>query len=246
VDPLESDRKRRQLAGPVELDAALDAAAPVQLVLAAHEPKDPAAREVIARARALGVPVRLTSERSLRRLSRVDPAAEVLALVGGAPDVDRATVLASGGVVWLLVGVAYPGNTGFAIRLAEVSGAHAMFVDDAFLHEGRREALRASMRAERFMPVFWDSALGVVAGARAAGRRVLAIEDVGTSAPWEVDLTQPLLLIVGGERHGIPREVLAACDGVLRIPMRGFIPSYNLQAAMAVVVGEHLRQLAAS
>jgi tRNA G18 (ribose-2'-O)-methylase SpoU len=215
-------------------------------VLAAHEPKDPAAREVIARARALGVPVRLTSERSLRRLSRVDPAAEVLALVGGAPDVDRATVLASGGVVWLLVGVAYPGNTGFAIRLAEVSGAHAMFVDDAFLHEGRREALRASMRAERFMPVFWDSALGVVAGARAAGRRVLAIEDVGTSAPWEVDLTQPLLLIVGGERHGIPREVLAACDGVLRIPMRGFIPSYNLQAAMAVVVGEHLRQLAAS
>lgn len=244
MDPLESDRQRRQLAGPAQLGTAFDAAVPVRLVLAAREPKDPAVRKVLERARALGVPVRLTSERSLRRLSRVDPAAEVLALVGEAPDADRATVLTSGGVVWLLVGLAYPGNTGFAIRLAEVSGAHAVFVDGAFLHEGRREALRASMRAERFMPVFWEAALDVVAGARAAGRRVLAVEDVGTRSPWEVDLTQPLLLIVGGERHGIPQAVLAACDGALRIPMRGFIPSYNLQAAMAIVVGEQLRQLA--
>jgi len=236
---------RRQLAGPAELAAALEAGEPLRLVLAAREPKDPAVTLVAERARAAGVPVREASERSLRRLSRTDPAAELLGLVGPAPDAERGAVLASGGVVWLLVGLAYPGNTGFAIRLAEVSGAHAVFVDGAFLHEGRREALRASMRAERFMPVFWDAALDVVAGARAAGRRVLAVEDVGTQAPWEVDLTQPLLLIVGGERHGIPGEVLDACDGALRIPMRGFIPSYNLQAAMAIVVGEQLRQLAA-
>jgi tRNA(Leu) C34 or U34 (ribose-2'-O)-methylase TrmL len=39
--------------------------------------------------------------------------------------------------------------------------------------------------------------------------------------------------------------VLDACDGALRIPMRGFIPSYNLQAAMAMVAGERLRQLGA-
>jgi tRNA G18 (ribose-2'-O)-methylase SpoU len=69
---------------------------------------------------------------------------------------------------------------------------------------------------------------------------------VGTRAPHQVDLSEPLLLIVGGERQGIPREVLDACDGAIRIPMRGFIPSYNLQAAMAIVVGEHLRQLALS
>ena len=245
VDALESDHQRGQLAGPAEIGAALDAAAPVRLVLAAREPKDPAVCELVERARALRVPVRLTSEQSLRRLSRVDPPAEVLALVGAAPQADRAAVLDSRGCVWLLVGLAYPGNTGFAIRLAEVSGACGVFVDGAFLHEGRREALRASMRAERFMPVFWEPALEVVAAARAAGRRVLAIEDVGMHAPWEVDLGQPLLLIVGGERHGIPEAVLAACDGAIRIPMRGFIPSYNLQAAMAIVVGEQLRQLGA-
>jgi TrmH family RNA methyltransferase len=235
---------RRQLAGPAALSAALDAGDPVRLVLAARS-LGPEAAAAVDRAKALGVPVRETSERSLWRLSQTSPPAELLALVGGPPDADRETVLASGGLVWLLVGLAYPGNTGFAIRLAEVSGAHGVFVDGAFLHEGRREALRASMRADRFLPVFWEPALAVVAAARAAGRRVFAVEDVGTLAPAEVDLTAPLLVIVGGERHGIPEEVLRACDGVIRIPMRGFIPSYNVQAAMAIVAGEHLRQIGA-
>ena len=235
---------RRQLAGVGAVAAALDAGEPVRLVLVAKAPRDPAVGALVDRAKALGIRVRVTSERSLWRLSETSPPAEVLALVGGPPDADRETVLASGGLVWLLVGLAYPGNTGFAIRLAEVSGAQGVFVDGRFLHEGRREALRASMRADHFMPVLWEPAEGVIAGARAAGRRVLAVEDVGTRSPFEVDLTEPLLLIVGGERHGIPPEVLAACDGALRIPMRGFIPSYNLQAAMAIVVGEHLRQLA--
>jgi TrmH family RNA methyltransferase len=238
------DAPRRQLAGPRALATALDAGEPVRLVLAGRR-LGPEAAALVDRVKALGIPVRETSERSLWRLSQTSPPAELLALVGGPPDASREAVLASGGLVWLLVGLAYPGNTGFAIRLAEVSGAHGVFVDGAFLHEGRREALRASMRADRFMPVFWEPALPVVAAARAAGRRVLAVEDVGTLAPADVDLTMPLLLIVGGERHGIPEDVLQACDGAIRIPMRGFIPSYNLQAAMAAVASERLRQLGA-
>jgi tRNA G18 (ribose-2'-O)-methylase SpoU len=233
---------RRQLAGPAELEAALDQGAPVRLVLAAREPGDPAARAAVERARAAGVPVRAASAASLRRLSRIEPPAEVLALVGPPADASAEEALAGDGVAWLLVGLAYPGNTGFAIRLAEVSGADAVFVDAAFQHEGRREALRASMRADHFLPVFWEPALEVIERARRAGRRVLAVEDVGTMAPWEVDLCQPLLLLIGGERHGIPQPVLDACDGAIAIPMRGFIPSYNLQAAMGIVVGEQLRQ----
>ena len=235
---------RRPLAGPEALEAALDAGLPVRLVLTAHAPRDPAVRAAVARAHAAGVAVRRASANSLWRLGPPGAQAEVLALVGPDPAASRETVLAAGGAAWLLVGSAYAGNTGFALRTAEVSGADGIFVANDFDHEGRREALRASMRADRFLPVFWEPAPGVVRDARAAGRRVLAVEDVGREAPWEVDLTQPVLLVVGGERHGIPAEVLDACDGVLRIPVRGFIPSYNLQAAMAMVAGERLRQLA--
>lgn len=234
---------RRQLSGADEVTRALDTGAPLRLLLVAEDIVDPAARAVVERALELGIPVRPTSARSLWRLGKADPPAEILGLVGPAPDAPREQVLAGAGCAWLLVGLAYPGNTGFAIRAAEVAGADAVFVDAALLHEGRREALRASMRADRFLPVFWEPAGEAIAAARAAGRRILAVEDVGDRAPWQVDLTVPLLLVLGGERHGIPEEVLDACDGALRIPMQGFIPSYNLQAAMAMVAGERLRQL---
>ncbi len=248
-DPLneaaaDPDRNRVQLAGAAEIEAALDAGRPVRLLLTAEAPADPAARAVIVRARAAGIEVRTTSANSLWRLGKLDPPPDVLALVGPDPGDSRADVLGAGGCVWSLVGLAYPGNTGFAIRAAEVSGAAGVFIDGSFLHEGRREALRASMRADRFMPVFWEPAASTLADARAAGRRVLAIEDVGTLAPWDLDLTGPALFVLGGERHGIPSAVLDACDEVLRLPMHGFIPSYNLQAAMAMVAGERLRQLA--
>ncbi|MGH7287190.1 MAG: RNA methyltransferase substrate-binding domain-containing protein, partial [Myxococcota bacterium] len=103
--PPRSDPPRRQLAGSAEIDAALDAGALLRLVLTAREPKDPAVVRVVERAGDAGVPVRVASEASLRRLSRTDPPAEVLALVGPPPDADRETALASGGLVWLLVGL---------------------------------------------------------------------------------------------------------------------------------------------
>lgn len=244
--PRVSEPQRRQIAGPRELTAALDAGEPVRLVLHAREPQDAAVRAVIERARAAGIAVRETSAKSLWRLGKCTPPPEVMAVVGADPAALPDDSLGGSGVAWLLTGIAYPGNAGFAIRLAEVSGAACVFVDSGFAHESKREALRASMRADRFFPVHWEPALTAIARAKRAGRRVLAIEDVGSDAPWEVDLRGPLLLVVGGERHGIESNVLAACDGAVRIPMRGFIPSYNLQAAMAMVAGERLRQLGAT
>lgn len=256
---------RRQLTGPAQIAAALDAGEPVRLLLAAAAPKSRAAQALLARARAAGIPVHEASERVLWRLGGGANPAEVLGLVGPPPDAGLDEMLAAGGVAWCLVGLAYPGNTGFALRLAEVSGADGVVVESAFAaghrpapatgagrlrqrgapHEARREALRAAMRADRFMPVFWERALDVIPRARAAGRAIVAVEDSGDTAPWRFNLRQPLLLLVGGERHGIPREVLRACDSAIRIPMRGFIPSYNVQAAMAMVAGERLRQLGA-
>ena len=50
----------------------------------------------------------------------------------------------------------------------------------------------------------------------------------------------------GAEAEGIPRAVLSACDEVVRIPMAGFVASYNLQAAVAAIAAERFRQLEAS
>jgi tRNA G18 (ribose-2'-O)-methylase SpoU len=194
------------------------------------------------RARAAGVAVRETSANDLRRMSRTLEPCDALGFVGPDPDAPLEEVFARPGCAWLLCGVAYPGNAGYAIRTAEVSGAEAILLDCAFDAAGRRLAARASMHADRFFPVRWLDADPALEAARAADRRVVAIEDSGTAAPWDVDVRGRVLFVIGGETRGIPPAVLARCDAVLRIPMRGFIPAYNLQAAMAIVAGERLRQ----
>ncbi len=69
-----------------------------------------------------------------------------------------------------------------------------------------------------------------------------ALEDVGESNPWDVDLTGNVILIVGGEREGISSEVLQMADEIIRIPMTGFVPSFNLQAPLSAVAIEAQRQ----
>lgn len=234
----------RQLAGPVEIDAALRAGDDVRLLLVQEDARHEEVAPLVARAQELGIPVRTATRNVVSRLCRVRPAEEILALVGRDPDAGLAGSLARGGAFWLLVGVAYPGNVGMVIRTAEVSGADAIAIDGAFDHEAKRAALRASMRADKFMPTFWLPASEVLDAARASGHRVLALDESGTQAPWELDLTGPCIFVVGGENGGIPREVLARCNGSIRVPMAGFIPCYNLQAAVSAIATERLRQLA--
>jgi len=75
------------------------------------------------------------------------------------------------------------------------------------------------------------------------GIRCVALEDVGSQAPWEVDLRGPVLCVIGNEQSGISDAVLARCAHKIRIPMAGFVPSYNVQAAMTAIAVERLRQL---
>jgi tRNA G18 (ribose-2'-O)-methylase SpoU len=234
---------RRRLAGTQAIGAALARGEPLRLIVLDGGQDDASARQLLGPARAAGVPVQTVGPRHFERLCPKGGPGGAVALLGAAPAQDAAELLARPGAAWLLTGVAYPGNAGFAIRTAEVSGAAGVFLDTAFDHEKRREALRASMRADRFLPVLWAPSQQVVDAARTAGRRVIGVEDVGESPPWALDLTDPVLFVVGGEAEGIPESVLEGCDAVARIPMAGFIRSYNLQAAVAVMAAERMRQL---
>jgi len=138
---------------------------------------------------------------------------------------------------------------GFAVRTAEVSGAEGLIVDATFNHEARSRVSHVSMGADRVMPVLWASTEQALAAARATKRRVIALEAVDhvrTQPLWEVDLTGNVLLIAGNERDGIDEALLARCDALASIPMAGFVPSYNLHAAIAAVAAERLRQVASA
>jgi tRNA G18 (ribose-2'-O)-methylase SpoU len=235
----------RQIAGPLAIAAALKDGEDVRLLLVQEDARHEEVAPLVARAEELGVRVRTATRNVIERLSNVRPAEEVLALVGRDPEADLAASLARRGAFWLLVGVAYPGNVGMVIRTAEVSGADAIAIDAPdFDHDAKRAATRAAMRADKFMPVLWTRAAEVLDAVRAAdaGHRVFALDESGAHAPWDLDLSGPRVFVVGGENGGIPPEILARCDARIRVPMAGFIPCYNLQAAVSAIATERLRQ----
>lgn len=231
-----------QLSGAAAIEAALRDGVDVRLILVADDAPEASLKGVLERAERLGIPVRPATRRVVTRLG-VRPAANALALVGRDPGAGIQEMIESGGASWLLVGVAYPGNVGMVIRTVEVSGGSGIVVDARFDGEGRKAALRASMRADRFMPVHWAAGAELLTRAEAAGHGIYAIDESGESSPWELDLSGNRLFVVGGENGGIPQEILARCHARIRIPMAGFIPCYNLQAAVSAVAAERLRQL---
>jgi len=234
---------RQQIAGSAAIVSALERGEALQRIVLRREADDTQLVALVRRARTAGVPVHRVGPRHFQRLRQSGGSCDALALVGSPPDTTASSVLAGEGATWHLIGVAYPGNAGMALRTAEVSGSAGAFVAADFDRAQRRAALRASMRADRFMPVFFGEADGVLDEAARSGRRLVAVEDVGERAPWDVDLRGRVHLVVGGEAEGIPKAALARCETVVRLPMAGFLPSYNLQGAVAAVAAERLRQL---
>lgn len=234
---------RQQVVGSDAIVSALERGEALQRIVLRREPDDTRLVALVRRARVAGIPVQRVGPRHFQRLRQSGGTCDAIALVGSPPELTAASVLAGEGATWHLVGVAYPGNAGVALRTAEVSGSAGAFVEADFDRAQRRAALRASMRADRFMPVFFGEAHSVLDEAARSGRRLIAIEDIGDRAPWEVDLRGRVHLVVGGEADGIPEAVLARCETVIRLPMAGFLPSYNLQGAVAAVATERLRQL---
>ena len=188
-----------------------------------------------------GIPLEEGSTNDLWRMSAIGNT-DALALLGREPHGTLEEVFERGGSIWLLDGVQYPTNLGFGIRTIEVSGADAVVLNISRTHQDRRTIRRSSMRADRFIPVVYSDTTSIIKEAKKNNFRIIAAEDVGTVEPWNADLTGDVLFVVGAEREGVSQEVLDACDEIVRLPMAGFVPSYNLQVAISVLAVEALRQ----
>ncbi len=237
--------KRRYVAGHAAVERALQADEPVRVLLVGVDDHSAATEQLVARAHSQGASIWRGGPGDLRRMSRGQDVQSVMAMLGDSPRAELDELLARGGLTWLLHRATYPSNAGFVVRTAEVSGADGVVIDARWNHQDRSRVRHVSMGASTLLPVLFHDWQEVVTRARALGTRVVAIEDVGDKAPWQVDLRERCVCVVGGERDGVDPALLAACDAVVRVPMAGFVPSYNLQAAMAAVAVERLRQLTA-
>jgi TrmH family RNA methyltransferase len=117
------------------------------------------------------------------------------------------------------------GNVGTILRSALAFGAGCVALGPDCADPYGPRAVRASMGAIFAVPVARTPAIDAL-----PGRRVALVARAG--APLAGPLAGEATLLVGGERAGLPEELVERCDRVAHIPIR----SESLNAAMAATV----------
>jgi tRNA G18 (ribose-2'-O)-methylase SpoU len=137
-------------------------------------------------------------------------------------------------------------NVGGLFRTAECFGVRELVLCGYTALPDQPQVARAALGTENV--VAWRYAEDIratIAALQAARTPCFALETVrGAVDLAEVDWPFPCALILGNERFGLDPEVVAACDGVVRIPLFGRKNSLNVVTAFAVAAHEIRRRFA--
>ncbi|HLL14885.1 MAG TPA: 23S rRNA (guanosine(2251)-2'-O)-methyltransferase RlmB [Pyrinomonadaceae bacterium] len=143
----------------------------------------------------------------------------------------------------VLDGVEDPRNLGAIIRTAECAGVHGLFVPERRAAGLTETVAKAAAGALEYLPVARATNIArLVEEFKERGIWTVGTDAEANIAYTDWDWTQPCALLLGGEGAGLRRLVRERCDALVRIPLRGHIPSLNVSVAAAVVLYEAVRQ----
>ncbi|MCL2677793.1 MAG: 23S rRNA (guanosine(2251)-2'-O)-methyltransferase RlmB [Clostridiales bacterium] len=204
-------------------------------------------RQVIELCREKGVPYLKIPRPQLEKLAGADNRG-VAAEIAAAEYVETADILRAAKekgeppLLLILAEVEDPHNLGAVMRTALCAGAHGIIIPKRRSATLNQTVAKVSAGAVEHLPVARVANLvAAVAELQEAGLWVVAADMRGAPL-WEVDLTGPLAIVLGGEGAGIAPLLLSKCDFKASIPMRGPLSSLNVSAAAAVFLYEAARR----
>jgi 23S rRNA (guanosine2251-2'-O)-methyltransferase len=185
-----------------------------------------------------------TPPQELERLAGSADHQGVVAAVDPYPYADAEQLLGvPGALIIVLDQVQDPRNLGAVARSAEAAGAAGLVIPERRSAEVTAVACKASAGAVEHLAVAKVRNLSDWLGeAKRAGYWIWGADAEAADAPWQVDLSGPTVLVLGGEGKGLRPRVASACDGLIALPQRGKVGSLNVSAAATALLFEALRQ----
>lgn len=135
-----------------------------------------------------------------------------------------------------------PGNLGTILRSADATGAEAVIVCDAVTDLFNPNVVRASTGVMFTTPTVITDSKNAIDFLRQKGIRSLAATPAAKELYTDVDLTQPVAIVMGSEQFGLTGLWLDNCDLPVRLPMAGVADSLNVSAATVAIAYEVVRQ----
>jgi 23S rRNA (guanosine2251-2'-O)-methyltransferase len=136
----------------------------------------------------------------------------------------------------------YEHNLGAVMRSALGAGVHGVVVP---VRRGKGLSPvvhRVSMGGAEVVPLIREGLSSSLATLRRAGVTVVGC-DMDGDPLWDIDLTGPVAVVLGGEGKGLSSTLRARCDRIASVPLEGQLESLNLSVTAGVFLFERSRQL---
>ncbi|MGQ9909700.1 MAG: TrmH family RNA methyltransferase [Candidatus Flexifilum sp.] len=235
------------LEGAISVEAALRAVSrPIHALIVRAGAHDPELMRLRRLAADQGIPVEQVSPEAIAALAQGRTHGGVLARVGERRMVALDDLIAGSADPWVVMldGVEDPFNFGQAVRALYAAGAAGLVVRPRSWLSAAGVVARASAGASEWMPTaVAETAQQAADWFRQRGIPTAVTDHRRAVSIYEVDLTGPLFLVIGGEKRGVTRSFADAADLRLRIPYgRPFGQALDTTSAAAALAFEIMRQ----
>ena len=151
--------------------------------------------------------------------------------------------ISDNGVYFMLDGVEDPYNFGYSIRSIYASGADGIIVPERNWMGVAGVVARSSAGTSELIDMQVSDSLKAIELFKERNYTIVCAGIRDSKPLFAVELKKPLLVILGGEKRGISREILDKADEIIRIDYgRDFNGSLSTAASTAIFAFEILRK----
>lgn len=144
--------------------------------------------------------------------------------------------------IFVLDNIEDPHNLGAMIRTANLAGAHGVIIPKRRAVGLTPTVARTSAGAINYTPVAKVTNLKQTMEQLKKEGMWFVCADMDGTPYYQMDLKEPMGLVIGNEGEGVSRLIKETCDFVASIPMKGDIDSLNASVAAGVLAFEIARQ----
>ncbi len=156
---------------------------------------------------------------------------------------NQAAPLSPHGLGLVLETLQDPGNLGTLIRTGVAAGVGALLMSADCVDAENPKVLRASAGAWFHLPrQVCPDLTETLRQYQQQGFQLVATCPTASRCFWDVDLTQPTLILIGNEGAGLSPALSTLADEAVQIPLAGGVESLNAAIAAALILYEACRQ----
>lgn len=238
-----------QLEGRHPVIEALKSGRELNKILLAEGVEGGSSNEILARAKERGIVVQRVPKAKLDTLAVTRNHQGVVAYLAAKDYVDLEVILEAAdksprpGLIVVLDEIEDPHNLGSILRTADGVGAHGVIIPKRRAVPLTATVAKASAGAIEHVPVARVANISqTLETLKKAGYWVVGTDVNADNMYYQVDMTGPVVMVIGNEGKGLGEVVKKRCDYLVRLPMIGKVQSLNAGVAAGVLLYEVVHQ----